>query len=46
MKVIPYEAALGQAVPMLDDANRLLLEQMEKMSPGIRINTNGVATLN
>ncbi|MCK6074260.1 CapA family protein [Paenibacillus silvae] len=46
MKVIPYEAALGQAVPMLDDANRLLLEQMAKMSPGIRINTSGVATLN
>lgn len=46
MKVIPYEAALGQAVPMLDEANRLLLEQMAKMSPGIRINTNGVATPN
>ncbi|CAI6026176.1 hypothetical protein PAECIP112173_00453 [Paenibacillus sp. JJ-100] len=43
MKVIPYEAALGQAVPMLDDANRLLLEQMAKLSPGIRINTDGVA---
>ena len=46
MKVIPYEAALGQAVPMLDDANRLLLEQMAKMSPGIRVNADGVAIPN
>ncbi|MGQ8871560.1 CapA family protein [Paenibacillus sp. TSA_86.1] len=46
MKVIPYEAALGQAVPMLDDANRLLLEQMAKMSPGIAVNADGAAVPN
>jgi poly-gamma-glutamate synthesis protein (capsule biosynthesis protein) len=46
MKVIPYEAALGQAVPMLDDANRLLLEQMAKLSPGVRVNADGTAVPN
>lgn len=46
MKLIPYEAALGQAVPMLDDANRLLLEQMAKLSPGVRVNADGTAVPN
>lgn len=46
MKVIPYEAALGQAVPMLDEANRLLLEQMAKMSSGIRVNADGTVVPN
>lgn len=44
MKVIPYEAGLGQAIPMLGDANKLLLEQMTKLSPGIRFDANGVAS--
>ncbi|MGC5771208.1 CapA family protein [Paenibacillus pabuli] len=44
MKVIPYEAGLGQAIPMLDEANKLLLEQMTQLSPGIRFDTNGVAS--
>ncbi|MFC9707720.1 CapA family protein [Paenibacillus sp. NPDC056933] len=44
MKVIPYEAGLGQAVPMLDEANKLLLEQMTQLSPGIRFDANGVAS--
>jgi poly-gamma-glutamate synthesis protein (capsule biosynthesis protein) len=44
MKVIPYEAGLGQAIPMLDEANKLLLEQMTQLSPGIRFDANGVAS--
>lgn len=46
MKVIPYEAGLGQAIPMIDEANKLLLEQMAKLSPGIRYDGNGVASPN
>uniref|UniRef100_UPI00403F4200 CapA family protein n=1 Tax=unclassified Paenibacillus TaxID=185978 RepID=UPI00403F4200 len=46
MKVIPYEAALGQAIPMIDEANKLLLQQMAKLSPGIRYDGNGVASPN
>ncbi|WP_339169446.1 CapA family protein [Paenibacillus sp. FSL R5-0341] len=46
MKVIPYEAGLGQAIPMIDEANRLLLEQMAKLSPGIRYDASGVASPN
>ncbi|WKL05149.1 CapA family protein [Paenibacillus amylolyticus] len=44
MKVIPYEAGLGQAIPMIDEANKLLLAQMAKLSPGIRYDGNGVAS--
>lgn len=43
MKVIPYEAALGQAIPMLGEANKLLLQQMTELSPGVRFDANGVA---
>ncbi|WP_145319369.1 CapA family protein [Paenibacillus xylanexedens] len=46
MKVIPYEAGLGQAIPMIDEANRLLLQQMAQLSPGIRYDANGVASPN
>ncbi|MGF9698310.1 CapA family protein [Paenibacillus sp. MABNR03] len=44
MKVIPYEAGLGQAIPMLGEANKLLLEQMTRLSPGIRFDADGVAS--
>ncbi|UPK46007.1 CapA family protein [Paenibacillus pabuli] len=44
MKVIPYEAGLGQAIPMLDEANKLLLEQMTQLSPGIRFDAKGFAS--
>ncbi|WP_458126217.1 CapA family protein [Paenibacillus sp. Z3-2] len=46
MKVIPYEAGLGQAIPMIDEANKLLLQQMAQLSPGIRYDANGVASPN
>ncbi|MGW7160570.1 CapA family protein [Paenibacillus taichungensis] len=46
MKVIPYEAGLGQAIPMVDQANKLLLEQMTQLSPGIRFDANGFASVN
>ncbi|MGX1827746.1 CapA family protein [Paenibacillus taichungensis] len=45
MKVIPFEAGLGQAIPMVDQANKLLLEQMTQLSPGIRFDANGFATV-
>ncbi|WP_254438679.1 hypothetical protein [Paenibacillus sp. DCT19] len=44
MKVIPYEAALGQAIPMLGEANKLLLQQMTELSPGVRFDASGIAT--
>lgn len=46
MKVIPYEAGLGQAIPMVDQANKLLLEQMTQLSPGVRFDANGFASVN
>ncbi|PQP82318.1 poly-gamma-glutamate biosynthesis protein [Paenibacillus sp. PCH8] len=46
MKIIPYEAGLGQALPMIDEANKLLLEQMARLSPGVQYDANGVASPN
>jgi len=46
MKVVPYEAGLGQAIPMEAEAAQLLLEQMTTLSPGIRFEPNGAAATN